>query len=373
MFEDSGLQYERDVEPWLGSEVAIGVLPSAVPDGLPHPVLLIESDDDEAAKKAMTRLEESDDGLPGPWRLVDEFVVMALDGDAKSIDAVVEEVEREGDGLSGSDKFNGVVDALHGDRLVLGYVDGERALDALADYSGALDEIPFDMADVAAGPVAFDLHAAEKALVMEAVTRGTGKNRGQRLDFEFPAGTVASLSFVGLADALRGAAAQVPPEALAEMGVDLEDDFLSWIGDRATFVVGATGQDLPNIGVIIEVTDRDKAAEILPLLEQALAGGVAGALGIDPSSEDAAGAPQASFELQDDQLLIGFPTEYVATLATVKPAAEGEPAVFDLSVDMNALAEMVDEPEVAEVLERITARAGRDGQFDRFTVRVEFG
>lgn len=404
-FEDTGLDFEDDVKPWIGSEVALAAFASERRDAPPHPVLLIDCDDRAKAEAALERLED-DDYLPGPYAFLDDFVAIGLDGSDDGLDVIEAHIEGDADSLADSATFNGVVDELHGDRLILGYVDGEQALDLVEEFSGS--SVPVD---VSAGPVAFDLHAQAKTLVFEGVTKATGADRGQPIDYVLPEEAVAALTVVGLLDGLEDAAAEFGPMIEEAIGLDVQEDLLSWLGERVTVVVAPPATELvpiPRFGLVIEVTDEAKAQAAVPKIQSlidTLIDGGAEQLGSELAEEFAAGmgaefpeefAPETvpevttttavapspplqpnpfrpTFELDGDQLIVSLTPGFVTTLKNLEADPDATPSVMSLFVDADRLARLIEQPELGDVLDTVRARAGRDGDFDRFELRVSFG
>src|SRR5205823_945622 len=79
-----GLDYQGDVKPWLGDELAIAVLPNT-PN--PSPVGLIKSKDDGLAKVALEKAAKSPD-FDAAYRIVNSYVVVVQKKDAALLDTV---------------------------------------------------------------------------------------------------------------------------------------------------------------------------------------------------------------------------------------------------------------------------------------------
>jgi hypothetical protein len=123
-------------------------------------------------------------------------------------------------------------------------------------------------------PVAGAVLATQDTLAVEAFGAVPGGLGSTPLVRELPAG---SWGAVGVADAGKGARAMIDAFGGAiggaviesrlqqELGIDLDEDVFGWIGDVAGFVRGDTADALGG-GIVIEVTDHDRAARAIPKL-----------------------------------------------------------------------------------------------------------
>ncbi|MDQ3757395.1 MAG: DUF3352 domain-containing protein [Actinomycetota bacterium] len=287
ILEEAGLDYEKDVKPWLGSELAIAVLPGS-PGPEPRVAVLIEQDDEDKAKAALDKANaraQADGTPPIAYRLVDDFVVATTGDDAavaqQTLDAFAGQADGDEGDLSASREFSEVVDELHGDRLLLGWIDGKDALAVLSEFVDS-SEFPLESMLQQAVPTAFDVHAANSALVMEAVARSTveAADGKPELTEGLPAGSFGAFTVFDakkvLGDALRavvGTGDDPLEEFREQTGLDLERDVLSWMGGESVLVASpaGAGQGFPDMGFVVEPTDRAAAEAALPKIQDALA------------------------------------------------------------------------------------------------------
>ncbi|MGH9179219.1 MAG: DUF3352 domain-containing protein [Acidimicrobiales bacterium] len=287
LLEDSGLDYEKDVKPLLGNEVALVVLPPAAgSDGGPAFVAMVETDDEAEARAAIDKAAAAGD-FDGAYAVVEDFVLLSDQDDEANDQAALDRVSaqaRKGeDSLADSDRFNEVVDKLAGDRLVLIWADLAKAL-ALIEEEGE-DLPPFNLAESFenAETLAADLHVEDDAVVFQGVARSAGGGEGNvaELTKALPETTLAALTLFNVGDTLReGATAFLGggdgPEFLAEVereiGVDFDSDLFSWIGGELVFVAGDVpeGQSFPNFALVVEPTDQSKAEAGVAKIRQAL-------------------------------------------------------------------------------------------------------
>src|SRR5438309_809112 len=143
-FKDSGLSFDRDIKPWLGSKRAVSASVGDRTAGL----LLVDSKDDARAKTALLKLRNSTSGKalhwsdktyqeqavsvgspadgsqPTVYAYVDHTVLIGNDEATvhRAIDADRGATER----LAESSGYKATLSLLPGDRLLLLYVDGGR-------------------------------------------------------------------------------------------------------------------------------------------------------------------------------------------------------------------------------------------------------
>ena len=360
MLEGSGLDYSDDVKPWLGDEVAVLALPGPGPDAVPTAVVMIEVDDREKAEAALKKAAAKEPEI-GEYRFIDDFVVMVgrgQEGGKAALDAVDAQAKSDKPGLADAAKFKNVIDELHGDRLVLGWVDSQRLGEMIAEGMRESLPVQFDFAKqlAGAGPVAIDLHAANKAIVLEAVGKGAQPSKGgqPRLTEALPAATLAALTAFDLGGGLTSALAQMtagtneapnPEEAFKEAtGLDLNTDILSWMGGEVTLAVGPPpGEELiPDFALVVEPTDRAKAEAAVPriraaisqeigeeaFVEQQIAGATAYVL-----TEPVQDTVQPAMALFSDRFVIASRPAYLAQLATKSASSLAESAAYKSVVD----------------------------------------
>ncbi|MGH9282092.1 MAG: DUF3352 domain-containing protein, partial [Acidimicrobiales bacterium] len=248
--EESGLDYEKDVKPWLGNEVALAILPPAADEG-PSFVAMVETGDEAQARETLEKATASGD-FGGASAVVDDFVLISeQDGDEDDqapLDRVAAQARKGEGSLADSDAFNEVVDELAGDRLVLLWADLKEALTVLQEEG---DLPPFDFAEQFkdADTLAGDLHAESDAMVFQTVAKG-GRESGSydaELTRSLPESTLSALTLFNVGDDLQeglttflGAedGGGFLAEIEREIGVDFDADVFSWIGGELVFVAG---------------------------------------------------------------------------------------------------------------------------------------
>ncbi len=285
--EDPKLDYRKDVAPWLGEKVAIWAAPTGGDDEF-RGAVVASAKDEEAAQAAIDRAvadsdktfsardykdvsyKASDDSAAG---VVEGFAVFGTEPEFKrTVDAV------KGDGLDSDERFQKAMDRLEDDRLGSFYLDFK----ALVDQSARNDPEAAEQLEQAKrlfpidriGPVAGAFVADGERLAVDTTAEipedalpaglagGTtpllGELPGESwLAFGSPDfGPSLKSIYQRAAGAFGGAA--IENQLRQELGLDLQEDVFSWVGDIAVFARGTT-MDALDGGVVIEVTDSGKA------------------------------------------------------------------------------------------------------------------
>jgi hypothetical protein len=181
ILQDSGLDYGRDVKPWLGKEAAAVVLPPGDGDA-PLILAMVQTDDKEAAEAAIAKATK-DGGFDGTYAVIEDYVVISDQDDPadnkRALDQIAAQAENDEGSLAESDEFNKVVDELAGDRLLLGWVDAEDSLAVAEDLAGDPEALSF-LKELGKGSIAFDVHVESKAVVFEGVAGRPGRVKDPR-------------------------------------------------------------------------------------------------------------------------------------------------------------------------------------------------
>ena len=283
------LDYARDVKPWLGSKAGFWLAATSAEEQ-PRGAAVLTSTDKDTAQAALDRAvkgsgqtftkhsyrgvgyEVNSDGAAAA--VTDDFVVL---GDEAELKRVLETLDG-GDPLSGDDRYKAAIARLDSNRLGTMYLDFKGAFDALSrrDPQAAqqLQRVfPVDRI----GPLSAALTADGDRIAVDASSPG-GRAYAERLGAlagtgstpllgELPAdswlaagapklGQTAKAIYQSVAGALGGAVIQGQLES--KLGLDLEQDVFSWIGDAAFFARGVS-KDAVDGGVVIQVTDEARA------------------------------------------------------------------------------------------------------------------
>jgi hypothetical protein len=296
--EDPKLDYEKDVAPWLGEKVAIWGAANASSGEDFRGAVVATVEDEDAAQSALDRAIEGSDktfsdrtykdvdykaSTDSAVGLVEGFAVAGTEPEfKKTVDAV------KGDGLDSDERFEKAMDGLEDDRLGSFYVDVKTLMETAARQDPEAAEqleqakriFPFDKIGYAAGALMANgdrIAVDATAQVPEGELAGLGSlysGGATPLLGELPGeswvafgapdfGPSVKALYQQAAGAFGGAA--IENQLRQNLGLDLQEDVFSWIGDVAVFARGTT-VDAIDGGLVIEVTDADKAKAAFPKL-----------------------------------------------------------------------------------------------------------
>ena len=296
--EEGGLDYAKDVKPWLGKEIAVAFLgfDDTNGDNEPQVAVLVETTDKAKATAALEKTTSAGE-FEGQFRVIENFVVFTDQsgetGETATLDAFAVQATKGSGGLADSKGFTTVVDKLADDRLMLAWADTKALFDKLGEQFGdGFDDFGFPglgfIGDESkAGPVAVDLHAEQSAIVIDGYAVATGETNSQKAELtrSLPVDTLGALTVFDLkgvaVEAFEffggagGTGGDDPLSAFEEAsGVNIREDVLSWMEGEIVITAGAipTGREFPDFALVIEPTDRDKAEAGVTKIAEALAG-----------------------------------------------------------------------------------------------------
>jgi uncharacterized protein DUF3352 len=386
LFEDTGLDYAKDVKPWLGKEVAFTVLPpkDAKAEGAePLLALLIETTDTQAAQAALDKGTKGGEFEAGDYKIVGNYVVFLGQDKTADRDAALAAIQAQSTSdkapLSEAENFRNVVEKAHTPRLALGWWNAEATFDLLGESFSipGFDQLLADAKGKGSGGnFAFALYAEPGSLALEGVTDGKGKTSEfagtPKLTQGLPADTLGAVTAFGLgkqvSDGLKGVAetdADVGQEIkgfLDQMklatGLDLEQDILSWMNGESVIAVGKVGEGgIPEVGILIEPSDKAKAAAGFTKIKDA----AEKTLGVPLTPGDLEGTTsyaspepflpgvQPAMGLLPDRFILASTTDYLKTLS--KSATPG----FGGTSEYKQVAGSTDDPVSAQIVVRLGA------------------
>lgn len=290
LHEDGG-DFQKDIEPWLGERAAIAITDLRDEDSDGAAVIASKDDDkarafldkekdtEEREYRGVTyRLETKpeDKGDFSAAAVVDGRVLL---GTEKGLKAAIDATK--GSSLAEVKQFEEARDAVEDDGLGFLYVDPRRVFDAVSLEGDASNQQAAELVkgmlassglrSVGVGvDVERDAIVADTALVgLKSLGAKDGDAAGAAADVPADAWLSVGVGDVGgtAQRALRqlgssGAGAGVDPQALLRqlksgLGVDVEKDLLSWMGDAALYVAGDSPSTLR--GALV-VESKDPAA-----------------------------------------------------------------------------------------------------------------
>jgi hypothetical protein len=303
-FDD--LDYERDVEPWLGERAGYWMGPEDDSGVL----VLAATDSEEARSSLEAALKRNGDRVAvrshrdSEYLVDDDGVAVGVVGDFAAVgpEAAFKRTiaAAEGDSLADTERYTDAVDELEDERLAHLWVDMPRLLEHARESDPVVRErlglLPLEDMQ----PLTVSFTAGSERLAAEAKLRandfGPLLARGSTpLLQELPgdawaaagaadAGEALRDTIDGFAGALGGLA--VRREVRRRTGLDLDRDLLDWIGHVGFFVRGTTPLEG---GLVIQPTDEDRAADAFGRL----AGAIQAAARVRAEPVDVAGADQA--------------------------------------------------------------------------------
>jgi Protein of unknown function (DUF3352) len=351
--EDPKVDYKKDIAPWLGEKVALwGAVPANAEEDFRGALVATVEDEDEAQSALDRSVEGSDEtfrkrtykdvdyqaSTDSAVGLVEGFAVFGTEPEfKKTVDAV------KGDGLESDKRFQKAMDGLEDDRLGTFYVDAKSLYDAAIrqdpEAAQQLEQAKrlFDFEKI--GAVAGAFMADGDRLAVDATAEipegafpaglGALANGGSTpLLGELPGDSWVAFGMPDFGPALKGlyeqmagafGGAAIENQLRQDLGLNLQEDVFSWIGDVAVFARGTT-MDSVDGGVVIEVTDSAKAKAAfgkLVGLAQSRAGAQAKPVKIEGAEtafeSGAAGAPKPVVAARSDKrVVIAFGREAAA-------------------------------------------------------------
>jgi len=310
---EQGIDYEEDVEPWLGQRIG-GFLTEITADSGEGAIALAVTDEGaarEAIQKAADadQATETDASYEGVDYQVDEdgnavgivgdFLVGGTEAGLKAaIDASA------GGSLADNSEATEALEGAPSSSIFRGYVDTARIVDLVVEAGlitqQDLDAAIGDQADaLQEGPVVLSGAATADSMSLEVSGPSSGQEGAGAIVSELPAdswlaigvpmiGEAISAGYEGFLQSfeagLKGVERQSPegipgvvpgaglPDIKAEIkraiGLDLSKDF-DWAGDMGLFVEGSSLLSIGG-GVVIETDDEQAAAATLLKLRRAL-------------------------------------------------------------------------------------------------------
>jgi hypothetical protein len=275
--EDGGLEgvdYAKDVEPWLGQRAAFGLVPRPGA-AKPVTVLALAVEDRDAAAKSLPRLSAAADAA---CQVVDDFALCAEDKD--QLAGVVAGVDKGT--LAEADSFATDMADLGEDGVVAAWADLPKAAALAKDlgtgtgFLGGLEANPRveDVAGRLSMALRFDgPHLELAGHVSDVKTELVGTVTAKALA-DLPDSTLAAVTVANAGDQLKAAWPELEktlagsgdgsgPDMLGELeqqlGLSLPDDLVKALGSQLTIAFGGLGTDTDEIKLAL-ATDGDKAA-----------------------------------------------------------------------------------------------------------------
>ena len=303
--DGESLDYEEDVEPWLGEKFAVFLTAIGGGETQSRGAYVVETTDVDRALEALGSSSEPSgrtrEHQGVTYELDDGEVIGAVDdfivgGDEAAFKAAVEAAE--GDSLAESEQFEQAVDELAEDRLATLYVPPARLIKSIKDpgLSGQQRKLlQRALGGAAKEPVTGELTASGDAITLE-LSSGAGSvdTAESRLLPKLPRDAWLAIGLGDLGGAVASAVEQIDragvggidaeavrSELLDRTGVELEREVIEALGDAALFVSGTSSGSLGG-AVVIESNDLEASAELIGKLEDLVALEVPAGIRVEP-------------------------------------------------------------------------------------------
>ena len=353
--EETGINVEEDLFPWLGPEIAMAIPIFEGIDETPEFVAFIGATDRAAAESFLRKLiafgkesagTEYEEGVTRGYltfvvdtpddssahiALTDDYIVIATG--AETLESTLDRMDSGQDlpSLFDNPGFQEAREAAESPRFGIMYVDiagitdrlgedsNEELVDNLEDFSDQLpDFIVASSSFIDEGilvSTSFD-YPVQDQLLVPASTNSVG-SAGLA-----PEDTVALLSFVGVQEAwerIKDEVGDLPDldlgevfdEVEAEIGVDIDQDIFGWMTGELAFAMllpdGVSfSTDEIHANVYVEFADRDKALSSIEKIQDAIEDG-----GVEFHVVDIKGTDAVVVDLGDEQGLPSLMPGYV--------------------------------------------------------------
>jgi hypothetical protein len=288
-----GVSFEQDIKPWLGNRVGVALTALAAGSSKPDFAVAVASKDDDKAKAFVGDQQKQDKATEHTYNgvtygvdkdgtasaVVGHTVVVGTENGLKAaVDA------SKGDSLAKAAAFREARNEVGTEGLAYAYVDPKRLLDSV--FSGLANSgnpAAAGQAQALSGvlggsglrSIAASLSAAPNALRLDAAAIGakpvgSGSGDGPAAAAAVPADAWLSAGIGDLGGTLRKAldqqagggiaglsVQQLEQQLKTRLGIDLQQDFLSWMGDAALFVRGTSHL---TVGGALVVQSKDPSA-----------------------------------------------------------------------------------------------------------------
>lgn len=296
------VDYEEDVEPWLGDRLGVGMLPPSGDDGEPDAVIAVQVTDEGAAEEGFDKLFQNSEEKPSVAYLDGFALVHPDEGRAQALaDSAAES------NLASSENFGSDMDALGEDGIFSFWLDNR----ALLELGGSAEEMGVgapgapnmdalvENAGRLVGALRFEDRYVELAgMVVDAKQPVDMAGGGATSIAELPDSTIGAMAFSGGREGVLGGWDQAlnqlgsTPEmqsmveawlqSAEQAGINLPDDLATLLGDSFAVAVdesalaglagmgdpAAGGQAGAGIGARIDTENPAEAEDVVRRLEE---------------------------------------------------------------------------------------------------------
>ncbi len=267
----NGVDFARDIEPWLGRRFAVAAVPGPSSDEPVEPLVILQETDEKAAAAALDKIRKADGADKLDYAFQDGYVVVATSSSTAAHAAVAAALQAP---LGKDTRFVDDVASLQSDQVVTAWADAGAVGRLVKAEAGKLDAVPGgqlgQLVDATyQGRWVLGIHAADSTVEMVVNTRG-GK----------PSAAVAPVSGVAhvapdawgvlaiggmdqRVDDLWKQVSALPTykdmvaKATDQLGLDLPGDLKTLLGSELELSIGGDILDSPTF--VAAATSKDAA------------------------------------------------------------------------------------------------------------------
>ena len=227
-----GVDYAKDVEPWLGQRLGVALVPGASAKDEPTVVVALAVTDADAAKKSLPAVSG---GLGGACQVLEDYAVCTQGKDGAALDKVMAATGKGS--LGDSPTFRQDMADLGEDGVAAAWLDSDRAAPAMALLGGAAGVLPSGASPTTgsgrtAMALRFDGPNLELAgHVSGAKTQFAGTQRVGSAISGLPFDTLAAVSVANAGDQLKASWPEMEKSLRAAVGTEQFDDGVSQLED----------------------------------------------------------------------------------------------------------------------------------------------
>lgn len=396
-----GVTYDKDIAPWLGDRVGVGVLSLA--GGKPDYVVVAGSKDDAKARAALKKsaktTKRSYKGVDYQFDSSDGTAAAAFGGRAyvgteRGLKAAID-TTKGGSSLADSNGLRSAREKVASERAGFAYLDVQGLLRLAQQGSSGADPQIGAVLQAVGGALPKTLAAALEAdpdlIRVDAVSIGTPKGASSGKSGADAVAQLPGDAFVGIGVADIGGTLDRTLKTLAgsglggvgleavlrqvkqQTGLDVRQDLLSWMGDAGIYVAGDT---VPDLHGALVVTSKDPARTkvaiaklkrlVRTMAKTAKVSTVSGS-GVDEGfSVQQPGSPRIDVALAGDKFVLGVGGAKALTDAINPSSTLGSNPAFTAASDK--LGEGIKPAffvDMAKVTALIGSKAGSDPQFQK--------
>ncbi len=331
--ECKGLDYAKDVEPWLGNRAAIAATDTGEED--PTPVFVLQVTDADKASEGLANVREVCGGSEdsGGWVVAGDWVVI---GETEAIAQKIVDASDEGTLADDADfqKWTGeagdagimsmYVAPAAGDYLS-SYLDGMGGLfggddlDAMGEFNPETGEFEtVEPSESESEPVSPEM---KKSLEEFAGAAATVRFSSGSLEVEFAGDAGSSSAALLGSDAGGDAVANLPDDTLAAFGTGFADGWFDKLIEQAAATTGETPDEL--LATMSEESGLDLPADAETLVGDALAISMGGGFDLEKAFNGGADEVPVGVTIKGD------PTGIEAVLEKIRPQMGSDASLLE--------------------------------------------